>query len=105
MSEDIRNIKVMEIKELYPMFALEVQTTENSEEIYKKVRYGIDVDFDIYDYLHNIISIKGKTGKALYRGRSLRLRMIWTELEKRNNLMKEWLIENMEDKTLMSLRI
>lgn len=105
MSEDIQNIKTMGIKELYPMFALEVQQLENAEEIYKQVRFGITVPFDVYDYLYDIITVKGKTGKALYRGKTIKLRQIWTELEMRNNLMKEFLIENMKEDSLMSLRI
>jgi hypothetical protein len=78
---------------------------EKGAGIYKQVRYGISVQFDIYDYLYDIIAIKGKTGKALYRGKAIKLREIWTELEKRNNLMKVWLVENMKEEPLIGLRV
>lgn len=77
----------------------EKKTAKEIREVYKLARFGIKMEFDIYDYLNGIIFIKGKTGKALYRGRTLDLSEMWTEIERRTIKMKNWLIRNTTEET------
>lgn len=72
------------------------------EEVYSKARYGVNIRFDLYDYLNNIMVIKGKTGKIIVRGKNNRMNLydisdFWTELEQRTIIMKKWLKLNGED--------
>ena len=64
------------------------------EETYRIARYGVNIRFDIYDYLNNAIIMKEKKGVAMYRGRSIDLSDLWTELEKRTIKMRKWLKNN-----------
>ena len=51
--------------------------------IYKLIRFGIDIKFDINDYLKGRIKIKPKSAKAMIRGRTIELEDFETELEER----------------------
>lgn len=74
---------------------------EDLPEIYNKARYGIEIEFDLYDYVYDMMVIsKIKAGKIQYRNKILDMSDFWTEIEERNNLIKKWLRENTEDKKL-----
>jgi hypothetical protein len=88
---------------------IEEPTTEDPEgiymdlpKIYDKARFGIIEKFDIYDFIYEIINFqKIKTGKVIYRGKSIPMSNFWTELEARNTLMKKWLKENVQQKGIV----
>lgn len=71
---------------------------------YRMARFGVDIKFDINDYLKGRIITKPKSGSALLRGRSVNLESFETELEKREKIIKEFLIENMKDEDLFTPR-
>lgn len=84
---DLIGEKDEEGKELYPELP----------ETYQKARFGINTKFDAYDYLNGVMTIKTKTGKALYRGKTINLSSLWTELEERTITMKKWIKANLPD--------
>ena len=105
MGEDIESMDFREAFYHLQTFLSGIgEKDENNEEmypelpeIYNKARYGIDTKFDAYDLLNQVIVIKGKTGKALYRGKVIDLSELWTELEERTIMMKKWIRENTPD--------
>lgn len=95
---DVRTLNVKEAFLTLTQYMAEEEGTFNDiEDVYHKARFGINLKFDIYDYINEMINIKSKTGKIIYRGRTLDISDFWTELETRNILIKKWLIENTEE--------
>ena len=72
---------------------------------YKKARFGMNIKFDINDYLKGRIITKPKTGKALIRGKAYHLEEFETELETREKVIKDWLVENYSEEELFSPRM
>lgn len=70
---------------------------EELPETYDKARFGINTKFDAYDYLNKVMIIKPKVGKVLYRGKTINLTDLWTELEERTIIMKQWIKANLPD--------
>lgn len=97
MEEDIRTLNVKESFLLLTQYMTEIEDFEGLQEVYDTARFGIKLKFDLYDYIYENITMKGKTGKIIYRGRTIDLSNFWTELEARNILIKKWLIENTEE--------
>lgn len=64
------------------------------DEIYQEIRFGIDLKFDLYDYINEMIQTKSKSGRVIYRGKTIDLTKFWTEIETRNIKAKKWLKEN-----------
>lgn len=94
MTEDI-DINSLNIKESFLMLTQYMdEDYEDIEEIYQKVRFGINLRFDIYDYINEMIKTKDKNGIVIYRGKNMNLTKFWTELEQRNIIAKKWLKEN-----------
>ena len=67
-------------------------------ETYEKARHGINLKFDIYDYINQTITIKTKTGKVQYRNKNFNLTDFWTELEERTILIRKWLKNNQPER-------
>lgn len=84
---DILTLGIAEAWNMYKIMAEHDQT-------YRKARFGTNIKFDINDYLKGRIQIKPKTGKALIRGKTCDLEEFETELENREKLIKDWLVEN-----------
>ena len=87
-------LRSMDFNESWNTFKTEVQ---DSTKEYRLARFGININFDINDYLKGRVLIKSKTGKAFVRGRAFDLEDFETELEKRERIIKEWLITNFCD--------
>lgn len=77
---------------------------ESSSKEYQQVRFGIKIKFDIYDYQKGRIETKPKQGLALLHGKRYNLEEIETELEEREKIMKNWLIDNEEKTGIMKMR-
>lgn len=88
------DIRTLSLQEAWNTFKTEIEMTEKE---YKEARFGVTIKFDINDYLKNRIAIKGKVGKAFIRGKSHSLEDFETELEKRERIIKDWLLENFGD--------
>jgi len=61
---------------------------------YKKARFGIQIPFDINDYIKERIIIKAKSNIAIIKGKPYSLTDFETELEQREKTIKEWLNKN-----------
>lgn len=69
----------------------------NTEVVYKKARYGITLEFDLYDYINGAVNdSKMKNGIIIVRGESFDMSEFWTELERRTKILKKWLKEYAE---------
>ena len=92
MTRDL-DILGMEFNECWNIFKTQI---EREDPIYEKVRFGISIKFDIYDYLKNYIIIRGMAGKVAIRNKgSFNLTDFNTELEIRENEMKAYLLETL----------
>jgi len=98
---DSTEIRTLGFEEAWQLFKTEAEI--GSEE-YELARKGIEIKFDINDYFHGNITIKGKTGKAFVRGKLYKSEDIYTEIEKRERLIKEWLLENFADEEIATPR-
>lgn len=100
MTQDL-DIRTLNIEEAWNTFKTEIKTHETE---YKQARFGIKIKFDINDYLKGRITIKAKTGKAYIRGGAYELEDFETELELRERIIKNWLIENFGDEEIATPR-
>lgn len=62
------------------------------------------IKFDINDYLKGRIITKPKVGKALIRGKTCKLEDFETELEEREKVIKDWLVENYQEEDIAKPR-
>ena len=86
-------IREMGIKEAYNFLVSEEDVPKN---IMKRARYGwLMPSVDIWDYLreNSGITLRKKTGKARYRGKTYTMGDIYTDMEKRLRLIKKYLLE------------
>jgi len=95
------DIRTLSLEEAWNTFKTEIGMTEKE---YRQARFGVSIRFDINDYLKGRIAIKSKTGKAFIKGSSYNLEEFETELEKRERVIKEWLLENFGDKEVATPR-
>ena len=91
MSQDV-DFRSLGLEEAWNYFKSEANM---NEEAYRKARFGVDIMFDINEYLLGYIRIKGKTGQVIHRATSYNTEDFFTELEMRERIIKEWLIENL----------
>lgn len=91
------------LEECWNIFKSEgdLQETEYKQ-LYHLIRHGIGIKFDINIYLNGHIIIKPKTGKVFIRGHIYSSESLYTELEKRERLIKGWLIENLTNPGIVS---
>lgn len=95
------DIRTLDLREAWNFFKTEIAM---EDETYRKARFGIKVKFDINDYLKGRIPVKAKTGKALVRGQAHKLEDFETELEVRERIIKDWLLQNFGEEELVSPR-
>jgi len=77
-------------KEKYELFVLDKQEIP---EQYQKVRYGINVKFDYYEHLKGNLRTIPKTNMVKWRGRQFSLTDYYTEIEDRNAIITQHLID------------
>lgn len=94
-------IRTMALEQAWNTMKTEIEMTERE---YKQARFGINIIFDINDYLKGRITIKAKTGKAFIRGKAHRLEEFETELEQRERIIKGWLLDNFGDEEVATPR-
>lgn len=99
MEEKIRG---MGLKEAYNFIT---SHPELPTETHNQVRFGFLVPrIDVYDYLNGTLLMKGKTGEVVYRGHAFTLEDIYTDMEKRLSIIKEWLINKYKRTSITASR-
>ena len=101
MRDIIERIQLMGLQETY-MFMLGEK--EVPTDVKNKMRFGIKIPVDIYDFLDQNFSIKQKSGKIIYRGKPISMEQINTEMEERLILGKEWLLKEYAQKSPIGRR-
>lgn len=101
MSNTELEIRQMTFEDAWQTFKTEIET--NTQE-YQQTRFGINIKFDINDYLKDRITIKPKIGKAYIKGTSYELEQLETELEQRERIIKKWLIKTFKDEDIATPR-
>lgn len=97
MGEEI-DIQTLSTEETFQMFVANLDPElEETEKRYAQVRFGISLSFDMYDYINDVIVVKGKIGKVIHRGHVWKSEDFWTELEQRTRLAKQYLMNLEED--------
>lgn len=89
--QDELDIPTLTTKQAWEMFLAEGGKEE--QELYKEVRYGINIKFDIHYYIEDYLIMKPKAGAIIIKGKSYKLEEYWSEMEDRTIRMKEWLME------------
>lgn len=74
------------------------------EEEYYKVRFGINVSFDINEFIHGELRNKRKRGVYKIGRTNVSAEDFWTELEERTTLIKKCLLELIPDKKITRSR-
>lgn len=91
---DIDNIRTWDIEKIWNFISAE---SDIKQSIYDKLRYGIVLKIDIYDYINGSFTVKGKSGVAICKGKTFRLQDMYTEIEERRRLGIQWIEENYPD--------
>lgn len=97
---DYKTLKLEELWELFLTERIEIedkQATRDAKETYTFARHGINIHFDIYDYLEDNMIIKPKSGTVIYKGKTFTTTNLYTELENRKILLKKWINKYVED--------
>ena len=100
MNTNDLDILTLGLAEAWNMY--KIMADHNQE--YRKARFGVNIKFDINDYLKGRILTKPKTGKALIRGKTCKLEDFETELEEREKIIKDWLVENYTEEDIATAR-
>lgn len=95
MDEAKLQIAKLPLKDAYKLFITFM--TEDDKSVYNIVRFGENghLVFDLYDYFKGDMKLKNKKGLILYRGRAYNSKLLYTELERREILLKNYIIKNM----------
>lgn len=94
------DVYTLDMNEAWSMF--KIICTE--KKTYNKVRYGLNIQFDINDYIKGRINIKRKRGLAIIQGKAYNIISFETELENREKQMKEWLISEWLEEEIVTGR-
>ena len=89
MNEMESRIREMNLREAYT-FLISDGSLEGAN--YNKMRFGLQLKVDIYDYFNNNFIIKPKKQLVLYGGRMFPLSALYSEFESREKMAKELLI-------------
>lgn len=93
--QEEKDIRSMNLEETWGTYLAE-GGQETSD--YNQVRYGIRIKFDIHYWLEKMYIIKPKSGRISIRGASYNISDVWTEMENREIMMKEYLM-SLEEET------
>lgn len=102
MNEEQLKIRALSLEEAWNVFKTEAEMTDQE---YKQSRYGVEIKFDIYDYFMGNIIIKQKKGLVKIGNATYRLTDLYTELELRERIMKDYLEEAFQEDELVTSRI
>ena len=83
-----------DLKVVYKHFRLLKE--ELTEQDFNKVRYGINYNFDINDFLLGNFTIKKKKREVMIVGEVINMKDFWTEIEDREDLMRSLIYQNVE---------
>lgn len=76
-----------------------------TKEEYESVKYGINIKFDLNDYIFENFTIKKKQRIVIIAGQICQLEAFWEELEEREDIMRKIIYENTESSGTLSGRI
>lgn len=102
MDELGERIRLMNLNEIYHFIIGEKDLDDKTR---RKLRYGMDIRVDIYDYFNGSIMEKKKKGICVIQGRVFKTEDINTEMEKRLLLAREWLLNKYEKGTPVRARL
>lgn len=97
---DIVQIMGLDLQTAYQLFKqieLQEDKPKNFRKIYEYVRYGIEIEFDIYSLFDNEFISKTKTGEIIIEGETIEKEAFNTEIENREALIKKTIIDNQTD--------
>ena len=94
----------MDFEKLYKVFLL-LKLEKDLEEEYRKIRFGVDLKFDIYKYFGEDFVIKNKENIIIMDGKEFELGKFWSELENREAICRKAVMENMEDVDILAGRL
>lgn len=72
---------------------------------YQQIRFGINIQYDIYNYLEGKYQTKNKEDTIIIEGNQYSLKEFRTETENRIALAKNTIIENIKEKDIYKARI
>lgn len=74
---------------------------EEANRILRKVRRGLRIDFDIRLYFDNLIEYIQKSNMFMIGSKLYKYSDVMDEIENRETIIKEFLFENLEDKSVV----
>lgn len=92
-------ILTLPLYESYILLLVQAKDPANeiSDEDLRKVRFGYDIEFDIYFFFSDSYVLKPKQEKAMIQGQTIELADFWTEIEKRQTTIKKLLLGCIDD--------
>lgn len=100
MNTNQLDVATLPLHDAWKLFMLQ-KGIQNTQE-YRKARFGININFDINDALIGNIKIKAKSQEAIINRWKYNLEDYNTELENRERIIKEYLIEQLEPERLVT---
>lgn len=101
MQDIEEKIRTMDLKQAY---FFTIGEEDIPEEDYRKMRYGIKVKFDIYDYIHNNIAVKQKSRLIGIGSKWMTMDEFYSEIEARLKFIKIYLLNIYKDESLTKPR-
>ena len=95
--QEVLNGSINSIYKNFRLLRLDVdpEDKEYIDIVYKDVKYGIRLKFDILYVLEDMYTIKEKGGFVVLKGNAYKLEEFWEEMENREDLMRKALYEFM----------
>lgn len=108
MNIDAERVLGLDLESSYKLLNIQIlewDTTEKKKvEVYDKARYGIKLKFDIYNLFTKNYSEKVKSHSVIVEGKTHKLQDFYTEIEKRETLIKKTILDTLEEPELASPR-
>lgn len=90
------DFRSMDLAESWNHFSM---SCPDGDPLFNRVRFGVNVHFDIFDFLYGLINIQDNVGRNIVRignsGKKMKRDQFFTEIEERRKLIIHWLEENM----------
>lgn len=84
----------MNLEEKYKRYILYTKYDPKIRKYYKQIRFGIKIEFDIYDLICENFSEKAKSGLVLLRKKvPIQTTDLYTEMEERTALIEKGILE------------
>lgn len=101
--DEIEIIK-LNMQEAYKLLNIITIENPNIKTQYEKIRNGIKLKFDIYNIFTENYTIKTKDNKIIMNKQNYKLNEFYTEIEKREALIKKIIIKSIKDTDIFEER-